>query len=767
MSKKLWSVLALVTIVAMVAVACGPKPTEAPAPPTEAPTKAPAPTEAPEVKFKVGMVSDVGGIDDASFNENTWKGLQDAQEQLGVEATFLESQAQADYENNITEFAEQGYDMIITVGFLLGDATYKMAAQYPDIKFAIVDYASGGEETPNVQGILFNVNEASFPVGYVAAAMADQLDPDDPVVAYVGGMQIPPVEEFIVAYEHGVKYYNEKYGKDVKFTGVYVGDFESPDLGKLQANSLIDEGADIIMGVGGKTGNGGIAAAKERGKWGVGVDVDQYYTLPNEKDVLVTSTIKRLDKAVFGVIKAALEGQFAGGTNYIATLENEGVGVGPFHDFEDKVPEEIKADLEQIQKDIIAKKLWTGWGEKPEAAEAPAPTGEVKTVVLGFTASQTGAQNVSSVRQVNGLNLWLNEVNAAGGIVLSDGTAVQFEAVSYDDESNKDRVQELYTRLTTEDNADFLISPYSSGLTDASAVIAEQYGKVMITTGAASDATYQKGYTLVFQAYTPASRYLTGAVDLLAKLDPSVKKVAFVYENDKFSTDVVNAAKGYAESKGYEIVLFEGYDSETTDFGPFINKIEAAAPEALMGGGHFQDGSTFARQIYDKQVSINYFALLVAPPEPDFADLGDAALGVVGPSQWEPLAQFTPESAAEAGLEWFGALGDDFVSAYKAAYNEEPSYHSMGGYAAGQILQKAIVDADSTDPEAIKKAMEAMDILTGYGRIKFDTSEEAHGLQIGHSMVYVQWQKDDAGNLVKQVVWPPEGKTADPLYPKP
>jgi basic membrane protein A len=116
----------------------------------------------------------------------------------------------------------------------------------------------------------------------------------------------------------------------------------------------------MVSDVGGRTGNGGIAAAKERGKWGVGVDVDQYYTLPNEKDILVTSTMKRLDRAVFSVIKSAVEGKFEGGTNYIATLENEGVGVGPFHDFEDKVPEDIKASPEQVQEDIIAKKLKTG-----------------------------------------------------------------------------------------------------------------------------------------------------------------------------------------------------------------------------------------------------------------------------------------------------------------------------------------------------------------------------------------------------------------------
>jgi len=397
---------------------------------------------------------------------------------------------------------------------------------------------------------------------------------------------------------------------------------------------------------------------------------------------------------------------------------------------------------------------------------AAPPEAKEVTLTIGFTASQTGKLNVSSTRQVNGLMQWMDDVNNAGGIELSDGSKVMFDAVTYDDESNSDRVQELYTRLATEDEADFLISPYSSGLTAASAVIAEQYGKVMITTGAASDSVYKQGYTMVYQAYTPASRYLTGAIDLLRQLDPSVSKVAFVYENSKFSTTVVEAAKTYAEGLGYDIVLFEGYDPETTDFSPFINKIQDADPEAILGGGHFQDGSTFARQISEKGVNINFLTLLVAPPEPDFADLGDAAYGVIGPSQWEPLAAFTPESAAEAGLDWFGPSGDEFVAGYESAYNgEEPSYHSAGGYAAGLILQKAIVDADSTDPDAVRAALENMDLLTFYGNVKFDTSPELHGLQIGHSMIYIQWQRDADGNLMKQVVWPAAGATADTIYP--
>jgi branched-chain amino acid transport system substrate-binding protein len=398
--------------------------------------------------------------------------------------------------------------------------------------------------------------------------------------------------------------------------------------------------------------------------------------------------------------------------------------------------------------------------EEMAATEEPMAMTPVE-LTIGFTASVTGSANTTSTRQVNGLNLFLDSVS--DGFAVGD-SMVTFNTVTYDDESTTDRVQELYTRLATEDNADFLISPYGSGPTDAAAVIAEQYGKLMITTGAASDATYQKGFTHVFQAYTPASRYLAGAVDELQSLDPSVTKIAFVYENSTFSTSVVTAARDYAESLGYETVLFEGYDPGTTDFAPFINKIEAAQPEAIMGGGHFEDGSAFARQLFEKGVSANYIALLVAPPEPTFSELGEAATGIVGPSQWEPQAEFTEEAANSMGLEWFGPTGADFTAEYEAAYGEEPSYHAAGGYVAGLILQKAMMDAGSTDPDAVLAALDNLDILTFYGHIKFDTSPENHGLQIGHDMVYIQWQGSGA-DLHKEVVWPLAGATADALYP--
>lgn len=403
-------------------------------------------------------------------------------------------------------------------------------------------------------------------------------------------------------------------------------------------------------------------------------------------------------------------------------------------------------------KALIGPAVTEAPGETAAPTEAPAAE---KTALVGFTASLTGSLNVESTRQNNGFKLWMDQINAAGGIKLADGTVVKFDSKFYDDESKKDRVQELYTKLVTEDNADFLISPYSSGLADASAVVAEQYGKIMITTGAASEGTYQKGYTLVYQSYTPAGKYLAGAVDLLASLDPNARKIAIIHENDKFSTDVTTALETYAKDKGYEIALNEGYDTGTTDFAPIINKIPADV-DAVMGGGHFADGQQFAKALFDKGINAKSISLLVAPPEPTFAEIGDAAFGIVGPSQWEPLAAFTPD---------YGPTGEDFISAYKTAYGEDPSYHAAGGYAAGLILQKGIETAASLDTESVKAALDGVDMMTFFGHIKFDTSAESHGLQVGHSMVYIQWQKDDSGALVKQVIWPAEGKTADPVYP--
>lgn len=412
----------------------------------------------------------------------------------------------------------------------------------------------------------------------------------------------------------------------------------------------------------------------------------------------------------------------------------------------------------------------------PQAAASPTvaatAAAQTKKLVIGYTESKTGAQQVASQKQSQGLSLWLDDVKKAGGIKLKDGSVYMPEFKSYDDESKTDRVITLYTTLINQDKVDFLISPYSSSLIKSAATVSEQNGKVMVTAGGADDATMEAGFKNIYQLYTPGSKYLIGAVDVMLKLDPTIKKVAVVNEKDSFSTSVVQgtpASPGllaYLKEKGLEVVMNEGYDTGTTDFAPFINKISSTSPDAILGGGHLVDGTTFSKQILEKKSKARFVALLVAPPEPTFADIGDAALAIVGPSQWETQVTYSAETAKLANLPYYGLSNADFTAAYKAKYNSAPSYHSAGGYATGLILQKAIEDANSVDPEKIKAALDKLNLMTFYGVVQFSTDAKTHGKQIAHTMVYMQWQKDAAGKLVPQVIWPLSAKSADAILRK-
>jgi branched-chain amino acid transport system substrate-binding protein len=380
---------------------------------------------------------------------------------------------------------------------------------------------------------------------------------------------------------------------------------------------------------------------------------------------------------------------------------------------------------------------------------AATPAFAADTITIGFTASQTGALNNDSTAQMRGIELWRDEVNAKGGI-KAGGKSYTVKTVTYDDESQNTRVQQLYTRLITQDKAQFLISPYSSGLVATAAIISEQYGKVMITTGGALEKTYKLGNKNLFQLYTGASQYLAGAVAALKARDPHAS-VAFVYEDDPFSKAVVQAARDQAKKAGLTVALEESYSGSTTDFAPIINKVVSSKATAFLGGGHYADGATLARQLREQKAGVKWVTLLVAPDSPKFAELGDAAAGVSVPSQWEPQATFKPD---------FGPTGAEFSNAFTAKYKIGPSYHAAGGYAAGMILQHAIEKAGSVDPAKVSAELNKTDATTFFGRTKFATDPKEHGLQIGHDMVLAQWQKKN-GKLVKEVIWPTSAKTAD------
>jgi basic membrane protein A and related proteins len=369
--KKLYFVSALLIVASMILAACGGAPaTEAPAteaPATEAPaTEAPA-TEAPADVVKVGQVTDLAGVDDKSFNATAWAGVEQAVAELGVEGKFLESAQQSDYAKNIQQFLDEDTDLIVTVGFLLGVDTAVAAKANPDTSFAIVDYAypdcfgtdfvegqtcGSASELPNVLGLTFAVDQASFLAGYAAAASSQTGK-----VATWGGIPIPPVTAFMVGFEAGVNYYNTQKGANVEVLGwdtaandgSFIGNFDSLDDGRAITESLVQEGADVILPVAGPAGLGGAAYCTETSScWIIGVDTDWTVSASEYTPVILTSVLKNMNVAVFDASKAVVDGTFAGGV-YSGTLANNGVGLAPVAGASD----ELNAELDAIKAGII------------------------------------------------------------------------------------------------------------------------------------------------------------------------------------------------------------------------------------------------------------------------------------------------------------------------------------------------------------------------------------------------------------------------------
>jgi len=349
--------------------ACGggasptPAPTEAATPaPTEAATPAPTPepTAAPASIDLGCQVSDTGGIDDKGFNANAWQGMQDAQAAgYAKQVKFLESTAETDYARNINQFISEGCGIIVTVGFLLGDATKAAAEANPTQKFSIVDFAYD-PTISNVLGLTFQTDEAAMLAGYLAAGMSKSGK-----IGTFGGINIPPVTIFMDGLAAGVNYYNKEKGTSVKLLGwdavkkdgSFTGDFSDKDKGKQLAAGFIQEGADIVVPVAGPVGLGAAAAVQDAVTNGsnvmlIGVDTDQFVSAPEYGAVTLTSIIKRIDNAVKESIREAADGSFKGGV-YLGTLKNEGVGLAPFHDFESKVPADLSAGIDALKAKII------------------------------------------------------------------------------------------------------------------------------------------------------------------------------------------------------------------------------------------------------------------------------------------------------------------------------------------------------------------------------------------------------------------------------
>jgi basic membrane protein A len=375
--RKLTYLLTFLLLFALVLVACGGNEAEEPGATGAEPTaetdtgteEETTPEEpaaegdcASEDVFCVGLVTDVGEVDDKSFNQSAWEGVQEAADELGAQIDFIETADGKDYAPNIGLFANNGYDTIVTVGFAMGPATVEAAAQYPDIDFIGVDQFvapeapegwEGDWPPPNLAGIVFPEDEA----GFLAGALAGMLTESNTVAAVLGTDLIPAVVKFKEGYEAGAAYVNE----DVEVISTYHPGgldvaFTDPGWGADTARQAIQQGADVVFGAGGKTGNGAIEeAANHESVYCIGVDSDQWLTVPAAHPCLVTSAMKLIVSAVSELVQASHDGSLPAGT-FVGEA-----GLAPFHDFEDQISQDIKDRLDEIKAGLEAGEIDTGW----------------------------------------------------------------------------------------------------------------------------------------------------------------------------------------------------------------------------------------------------------------------------------------------------------------------------------------------------------------------------------------------------------------------
>ena len=296
--------------------------------------------------FKVGMITDTGGVNDESFNQSTWKGFQDAQEKFGkdkLEIKYLESKQDADYVQNIDTFADEGMDLIVGVGFKLQSAITEAAKNYPEQQFALIDAVCEGEQPENVTSLLFEDNASAYLTGLIAGRMTETNK-----VGFIGGMESPVISKFDYGFRAGVKAANP----DAEVMVQYANSFTDSALGKTIANQMHSKNADIIFTCAGAVGIGAIEAAKENGKYAIGVDRDQSDLAP--KNVL-TSAIKRVDVGVYETVKDLLDGKFEGGTVTVYGLDQDAVGIAPTT--KNLVPQDIldyvNQEIEKLKKGDI------------------------------------------------------------------------------------------------------------------------------------------------------------------------------------------------------------------------------------------------------------------------------------------------------------------------------------------------------------------------------------------------------------------------------
>ncbi len=323
-----------------------PIPTEMPA--ASEPTPLPEVVE-PDLRRGVAVVLD-GPENDRSFNQLTMEGARAAADQVGIPFGYTVAASPDEFEPRIRDYVKEGYGLIITVGFRMADMTGAMANEFPDTHFAIVDF-NFEQDPPNVTGLVFAEDQAGYLAGVLAGCMTQTN-----VIGTVSGMEIAPVQRYVIGFQNGARSVNA----NVETLNTFIMDFNAPDVGGQVAREQIAQGADVIFGVGGDTGNGGLMVAHEAGLMAIGVDVDQFFTFPDAAPSMITSAVKRIDVAVGNTVRLFAEGNLHGGP-LPNTMQNDGVGLAPYHEWDGRIPQHCKEQIDVAREGLATGNRDTGW----------------------------------------------------------------------------------------------------------------------------------------------------------------------------------------------------------------------------------------------------------------------------------------------------------------------------------------------------------------------------------------------------------------------
>lgn len=381
-------------------------------------------------------------------------------------------------------------------------------------------------------------------------------------------------------------------------------------------------------------------------------------------------------------------------------------------------------------------------------SSAAAPAAEAKILRIGAAVSETGkyAREGKDARQ--GYLLWQDWVNNEYGGIKVGGERYQVKLIMYDDEGDPDTTAKLVEKLITEDKVSFLLGPYSSGLTKSASAIAEKYNVLMVEGNGSNETLFARGFKNLFAVLTPAGNYTESALKMLS--EKGAQSVVIAYEDTAFPTSVAKGAEKWAKEYGLDVLAAESYPKDVADVSGIMSKFKGLNPDIFVGGGHFNDSLLFVRAAKELDFNPKAMVITVGPSNPEFvAEVGEDANYIIGPTQWERTMSYEDP--------WFGTA-EEFAQRYEAKWGESPTYQAAESSATGLALQLAIEAAGSLDTDAVRTALQDLDVTTFYGPINFDET----GKNVGKPMGSIQILD---GKI--QVVAPPASAVAEMAYPKP